>query len=484
MNTQHRPKPHSLTIGKTGKWPLYLLPVVLRGRELEKHKHIMGISGAGKSKLNAHIATSLLLQGQPCSVVDPHADLTHDVLAILFDRGYFKNPDAYDKLWYVEFARTDRVLPFNVLHQPYSVQTTVRNLLEAVKRVFPALDGGAAPNFENILQYTAVALTQNRLPVTDASRVLTEKDFREQLLAHCTHEETQAFFHTRFDQWDSRERTHNIESTLNKISIFTFTDSLKYALGARENRLNFRSIMDNGVSVLFNLGNLDAETRHLVGSLIMVGFEQATLSRADSLEAARRHYHLLVDEFAQFSTRSEEAFTTFLSEARKFKVTLWLSHQTGMQLSPRFQSALQNALPIFFQPGRSDALWAAQIFGTYDPFRVKHTVADQTQEQKSHPVFWGVNEQFEDMARQLEELRPREAYMKLARRFGPGMKTIKFRTVNVPKSKATWEEIQTLRDDYANRLLVPFPTPAQGMTTPAVIPRKGRVRAATVSVLP
>src|SRR5207248_165440 len=122
--------------------------------------------------------------------------------------------------------------------------------------------------------------------------------------------------------------------------------------------------------------------------LIMVGFEQATLSRANILEEARSRYHLLVDEFSQFASRSEEAFTTFLSEARKFKVTLWLSHQTGMQISDRFRSALQNALPIFFQPGREDALWASQIFGSYDPFRVKHTVADPTQEQKSHPVFW------------------------------------------------------------------------------------------------
>jgi len=474
-------QPISLTIGKTGRWPLYLLPVVLRGRELDKHKHIMGTSGAGKSKFNADVATRLLLHGQPCSVVDPHADLTHDILALLHDQGYFRRPDALDKLWYVEFARPDRVIPFNVLQQPYSVQTTVRNLLEAVKRVFPALDGGAAPNFENILQYTAVALTQNHLPVTFASRVLTDKDFREQILAHCTHEETQEFFHSRFDQWDSKVRTQNIESTLNKISIFTFTDTLKYALGATENRLNFRAIMDKGISVLFNLGNLDAETRHLLGSLIMVGFEQATLSRADILEDARARYHLLVDEFSQFSTRSEEAFTTFLSEARKFKVTLWLSHQTGMQLSSRFQSALQNALPIFFQPGREDALWAAQIFGKYDPFRVKHTVSDQTQEPKSHPVFWGVAEQFEDMARQLEDLRPREAYIKLAKRFGSGKHTIKFRTITVPKSSASWEDIQTLRDTYASQLLSPFPPPDPRMPIPPQHAQQtNRVRVATV----
>src|SRR5713226_7154322 len=134
-----RNKQLRLTIGKKGTWPLYVLPVKLRGRELEKHKHIMGTSGAGKSKFNAHIATSLILQGQPCSVIDPHADLTHDILAILYDKGFFRRPDAYQKLWYIEFSRKDRCVPFNILKQPYPVQITVRNVLEACKRTWPSL---------------------------------------------------------------------------------------------------------------------------------------------------------------------------------------------------------------------------------------------------------------------------------------------------------------------------------------------------------
>ncbi len=475
-------RPIKLMVGRKGIWPFYMLPVVLKGTELEKHKHIMGTSGAGKSKFNAHVATSLILQNQPCSVVDPHADLTHDILAILYDKGYFHQPGAYEKLWYIEFARNDQVIPFNILKQPYPHQTTVRNLLEAVKRVFPALADGAAPNFENILQYTAVALTQNNLPVVFASDVLTDKDFRESLLVNVTHEETIKFFHSRFDAWAEKDRTQNIESTLNKISIFTFTDNLRNALGASENRLNFRHIMDSGISVLFNLGNLDAESRHLLGSLIMVGFEQATLSRANVLEDNRQRYHILVDEFAQFSSRSEEAFTTFLSEARKFKVTLWLSHQTGMQISERFQSALQNALPIFFQTGRADAQWAAQIFTKYDPYRIKHTVSDESASERTHPVFWGVNEQFEDMAVHLEGLPPRHAYIKLARRFIHGKKIVRFKTVKIPKRKATWETIQQLRDYYAFSLLVPFTSSVVSHPGPA--PNIIRVRAAPVAQLP
>ena len=374
----------------------------------------MGTTGVGKSKFNAHVAVNLLTQGIPCSVIDPHADLVHDILGILHSHGFFQQPNAYEKLWYVEFARAGRAIPFNILKQPYSVQTTVRNLLEACFRTWPSLADGAAPQFENILQYSALVLAENHLPITLTTKLLTDRAFREKLLHNCTHPPTIEFFHNRYEQWEKHERTQSVESYLRRIAIFTFTDTMRYSLGHQDNRLNFRRLMDKGISVLFNLGNLDSETRHLLGALIMVGFEQATLSRADTLENQRQPYHLLVDEFPQFTSRSEEAFTTFLSEARKFRVTLWLSHQTGGQLSPRFQSALQNTLPIFFQVGRPDSLWAAQLFGTYDPYRVKHTVSDEQAIERTHPLFWGLPEQFEEMAKIFEELKPQEAYIKLA----------------------------------------------------------------------
>src|SRR6266581_7033341 len=167
----------TLRLGTRGRWPLRL-PLRLHGLELAKHKHIMGTTGVGKSKFNAHVAVSLIRAGLPCSVIDPHADLAHDVLGLLHQSGYFQQPAAFKKLWYVEFSRPDRVIPFNVLKQPYSLQTTVRNLLEACFRPWPTLDGGAAPQFENILQYAAMVLAENNLPITQSTRLLTNRDER------------------------------------------------------------------------------------------------------------------------------------------------------------------------------------------------------------------------------------------------------------------------------------------------------------------
>jgi len=204
-------EPHAaLHLGTRGRWPLRW-PLNLAGLELAKHKHIMGTTGVGKSKFNAHVAVSLIRAGSPCSVIDPHADLVHDILGLLHQSGYFQSPLAFKNLWYVEFSRPDRVIRCNVLKQPYSLQTTVRNLLEACFRTWPALDGGTAPQFENILQYSAMVLSENGLPITASTRLLTNRDYREQLLQRCTHPPTHEFFHYRNDQLDERERTQNVE---------------------------------------------------------------------------------------------------------------------------------------------------------------------------------------------------------------------------------------------------------------------------------
>src|SRR5262249_40256862 len=50
-----------------------------------------------------------------------------------------------------------------------------------------------------------------------------------------------------------------------------------------------------------HLGGLDAQTQRLLGCLLTVGFETAALSRADLPPWRRSAYHLIIDEFSQFS---------------------------------------------------------------------------------------------------------------------------------------------------------------------------------------
>jgi hypothetical protein len=95
------------------------------------------------------------------------------------------------------------------------------------------------------------------------------------------------------------------ESTLNRMALLTFSPTLRYSLGQQENALDFRQHLDDGVSVIYNLGGLDEETQRFLGALLLVGYEAAALSRASLAPEARKPWHLIVDEFSLFSARSE-----------------------------------------------------------------------------------------------------------------------------------------------------------------------------------
>ena len=195
-------------------------------RELDSHKHVMGVTGQGKSKFLASLFVQLVKQGIPAALVDPHSDLAADALRILLDDGYFKRPNAMRRLLYIDFARRDRFVPFNVLSQPYDGHTVARNMAEVCKRAWPALADGAAPNFENILLAATLVLVDNQLPITAMPKLLTDRAFRDELLTRVNDPYPIEFFHERFDQW-GRDTPTMLESTLRRIFLLTFSPTLR-----------------------------------------------------------------------------------------------------------------------------------------------------------------------------------------------------------------------------------------------------------------
>src|SRR5438067_9886150 len=197
----------------------------LQGKQLRTHKYTIGLSEQGKSYLLAQAATELCVSGGAFALIDPHQDLAHDTLRLIYEAGFFNQPGAYEKLWYIDFSRRDRFLPFNVLkmyngkRELLPLDMIAENMKLVVQRAFPALSGGVAPNFENIFQFSCVALASNGMPLPVIEQFLTVPELRNRLLANCPHFPTISFFRNRFDNWDARTKADNIESTLNKISI-------------------------------------------------------------------------------------------------------------------------------------------------------------------------------------------------------------------------------------------------------------------------
>ncbi|HLZ28550.1 MAG TPA: TraM recognition domain-containing protein [Chloroflexota bacterium] len=275
-----------------------------------------------------------------------------------------------------------------------------------------------------------------------AVHLLTERDYRERLLARTSDPQIVAFFHTRFDRW-GREQPSMLESTLRRVFLLTFDPRLRYCLGQPENRLPFPTLMDAGTSVLFNLGGLEVATQQFLGCLLTVGFETAALARADRPLAARRPYHLFIDEFAPLAATSEAGFAKVLSQCRKYGLVLTLAHQTWSQVSQHLAGALQNTVEIAFRLGHDDAGWAAPRFGSFALGEAKQVGA----EGREYPL--SVQETFQTWSDALERLRVGEAYVAI------GKETTRFRARMLRPAAGVADRVQQLCQDYSQRLLVP-----------------------------
>jgi hypothetical protein len=123
-------------------------------------------------------------------------------------------------------------------------------------------------------------------------------------------------------------------------------------------------MMDRGRLFIANLskGMLGEDKANLLGSLLVTSFEQAAIERTEIPEAKRRDFHLYIDEFQSFST---ESFISILSEARKYRLCLTLSHQYLDQLRESVRQAVFGNVGSFisFRIGEKDAKVLAEEYG-------------------------------------------------------------------------------------------------------------------------
>ncbi|MCI0627470.1 MAG: type IV secretion system DNA-binding domain-containing protein [Acidobacteria bacterium] len=393
-------------LGQVG--PLWLFPYAIPNQARTTHMYVIGTTGQGKSKFLESLLVADIRAARGCGLVDPHSDLAQDTLAHLLSVGYFRDPAAYERIIYFDPTRTDYVLPFNVLKTPLPPYTLAQQVIEAFRRTWPqALE--EAPRFANIALAALLVLIETSQSLVEMAQLLTDKDYRENLLQQVRDPQLVDFFHTRFDRW-GREGPLMIESTLNKVSAFSFNPHLRHLLGANENRLDFRRIMDEGQVLIVDLGNCDGETRRLVGSLVVTGMEMAALSRKDH-HRARRPFYWFLDEFQDFCAGDGAAKTLaqILSECRKFGLHLHLAHQTLGQVQQRVNSALGNVgIKVVFAIDREDAEVMARKLFAVDTEQVKHDAQTETQ----HPLFSPLPEQWEQAVATIQELPARTALVK------------------------------------------------------------------------
>jgi hypothetical protein len=123
-------------------------------------------------------------------------------------------------------------------------------------------------------------------------------------------------------------------------------------------------MMDTGRVFIANLakGKLGTEPANLLGALLVAQFQHAAMTRADVVENERRDFHLLIDEFHNFTT---DSFAVGLSEARKYRLNFTLAHQYIEQVTSETRAAIFGNVGtiVSFRVGHTDAEVLAGEFG-------------------------------------------------------------------------------------------------------------------------
>ncbi len=365
-NIPDSPKsPTELKLGFVETGTKQLAGLYLSEEDRSTHLYVLGSTGVGKSKALANWILEDIENGQGCGVIDPHGDLINDIIGNLI-------PTHFEQVILVEMNDPEHIIGFNPLEQQEGIDpyTQALELVEVFRKIWD-LSEDKTPRLLEILRNTVLTLIEAGGTMLDIEPLLTNADFRQEIIKHVTNEAVVSFWYNRFDKWAEKDRIVNVESTLNKVSSFTSDPRIRLMLSAKKSTIDFRKIMDEGKCVLINLSKGVLRTNSfLLGALFVAKIQMAAMSRAELPPSKRRIFYMYVDEFQNYATLS---FAEIMSEARKYGLSLILAHQSLVQLDKDLRDIiLGNAKNfVIFRCDRQDAGLIVKYIADYDPYYVK-----------------------------------------------------------------------------------------------------------------
>lgn len=325
------PGPGWLQLGE-GITPDGALPFGLTPGERRRHLYVVGKTGTGKSTLLAQIVRQDLEAGRGLALIDPHGDLAERVLTLV-------PPERYPETVYLNPADREFPVPLNPLHAATPAERPL--VASGVVGVLKKLSGESwGPRLEHILRNSCLALLETPHPsLALLPRLLTDREYRRELLSHVRDPVVRGFFLQEYESYDPRWRAEAAAPVLTRVGAFLASPLVRNVVGAPGPGLDLRNLLDQGGILIANLstGKIGEDSAALLGGLLVARLQLAAMARAELPEEERRDFCLLVDEFQHFAG---DAFLTILSEARKYHLSLVLSHQYLDQVPERVSDAV------------------------------------------------------------------------------------------------------------------------------------------------
>ncbi len=297
-----------------------------------RHVYILGQTGTGKSGALELLTLSDIYYNQGFAVIDPHGDYAQHILRFIPE-------ERLDDVVYFNPADTEHPIGFNPLEitDPSLKGHISSELVGVLKRLFADSWG---PRLEYILRYSLLALLDYpNSTMLDITRMLTDKNFRKDVISHIDDPVVKNFWVTEFASWNDKFAAEAVAPVLNKVGAFTANPMIRNIIGQPKSTFNIRQIMDEGKILIVNLsrGLMGEDNAGILGAMMVTKIQLAAMGRADMPEQDRRPFYLYVDEFQNFAT---DSFAVILSEARKYGLNLTVANQYISQMSEAVRDAV------------------------------------------------------------------------------------------------------------------------------------------------
>ncbi|MDB4984215.1 MAG: hypothetical protein JWM20_394 [Patescibacteria group bacterium] len=314
--------------------PIYFSPA-----DRLRHFYTIGQTGVGKTQMFLKMIIQDIKNGDGCCFIDPHGSDVQTILANI-------PPERMDDVIYFDPSYVERPMGLNMLEydvtRPQQKSLVIGELLGIFDKLFDMKAQGGAMFGQYFRNAALLVMSSPELGNTlmEITRVLADKAFRDMKLSHCKDPLVIEF-------WKAAEKTTGDQGLENfvpyisgKFDDFISNEFMRPVVLQEKSAFNFRDVMDNKKILLVNLskGLLGEKNANLIG-LIMIGkLQMAAMSRADSADLSQfPPFYVYMDEFQNVVT---ESISAILSEARKYKLSLNMTHQYLEQLPPYIKGAV------------------------------------------------------------------------------------------------------------------------------------------------
>lgn len=330
----------------------------IKKQDRRKHLYVIGKTGSGKSTLMKNMIIQDMRNGEGVAVLDPHGQLIDELLD-------FVPTDRLDDVVYFNPADGENPVSLNMLEIVDPRQRTLMAdaLVDVFKKYFAESWG---PRLEYILKNCILTLLEvPNTSLLSVTRLLTDNDYRKFIVDKINDPLMKDFWNKEFAGMQTNPRliTEAISPIQNKVGQFLNSELIRNIVGQPKSTIKIDEIINQGKIFFVDLavGRIGDNNTALLGAMIVSQLQFAAMRRVDMPEENRKDFFLYADEFQKFAT---DSFATVLSEARKYRLNLSMTHQYIEQMPEAVKEAIFGNVGslIVFNVGPGDAFFLEKEF--------------------------------------------------------------------------------------------------------------------------